>query len=51
MYEKCPKCGNWTYSVVRSRGISRCVRNDCNFNEKIEIEEYLENHNYLNRIK
>ena len=48
--EKCPKCQQWTFALNTQRGVMSCRSVECHFEKKIDINQYLVNHNVLPKL-
>ena len=48
--EKCPKCGQWTLALNIRRKVLSCHSTECGYEETVNVDEYLENHNVLPKL-
>jgi len=48
--EKCPKCGHWTLALNIRREALLCHRIDCNYEEPVDVEKYLDKNNVLPKL-
>jgi hypothetical protein len=48
--EKCPKCGQWTLALNTQQGVMACRRVECQFEQKIDVNQYLIADNILPKL-
>jgi len=48
--EKCPKCGRWTLALNIRRKVLSCHNVECGYEEIVNVDEYLDNHNILPKL-
>lgn len=48
--EKCPKCGQWTFALNTQRGVMSCRRVECQFEQNIDVNQYLIDDNILPKL-
>jgi hypothetical protein len=45
--DKCPKCKQWTLELSISESALKCYNMECDYENHVNVDEYLEKHNAL----
>lgn len=48
--EKCPKCGEWSFSINTAHKQLECRIVACGYTQSVDVEKYLEEHSDLPKL-